>query len=247
VIDFYCDFMGLNRRRDAYRAVMEMKELFGGINAEPLQLEITKEKMDEVLPLSNPRKNIHLTLEPVPIEIAEEKGIIPETWAYFGAGMATHGNLKGHIAIPMHDKNGNRIGYAGQGQKDGNWRFYFSKSVELYNLHRIWKGRKLGFVVLVEGFFSAMYLHQSGVCNVVAGMGVTLSATQLEMLQEASDKIIILYDNDKAGRKGIEKALQKLPLAKAVGYPKGMKEAKPKDIEAETLRQCIGNALRLFS
>jgi DNA primase len=251
IIDFYCDLMGLDRRRDAYRAVMEMRELFGGHLPEPLppnpskKKEVQPPKMEN--PLKNIRKNLHLTLEPIPKEIMKEKKIHPKTWEYFGVGMALYGSLRGCVSIPMHDREGNRIGYAGQKQEDGSWNFHFAKSVELYNLHRIWKGKKMDCIILVEGFFSVMYLHQSGIRNVVAGMGVTLSDMQIVMLKEISERVLILYDNDNAGRKGMSKALEKLPHARAIDYPKGMEGAKPRDLETEGLKEAIGNALRLFS
>ena len=43
-----------------------------------------------------------------------DRGFSPETIAYFGLGVAARGSLKGRLAIPLHDKEGRLIGYAGR-------------------------------------------------------------------------------------------------------------------------------------
>ena len=92
-----------------------------------------------------------------------------------------HIALKGKIAVPLHNSKGQRIGYAGQHLATKEWRFYFNKSIELFNFHRVYQqAQKLDTVILVEGFYSAMYLHQEGFQNVVACMGVNVSDEQMQ-------------------------------------------------------------------
>jgi DNA primase len=246
-IDFYCDLMGLDRKRDAYRAVMEMERIFGHkLSKEPMKPVKKTGARESKTPTANQHKNIHLSLGGIPKEISEEKCISPETWAYFGAGIGKYGKLTNHLAIPMHNAKGYRIGYSGQDMETGNWRFYFNKSLELYNYHRVKQSNKLDYIILAEGFYSVMYLHQLGFGNVVASMGVSVSAEQRKLLEALTDRIIIFYDKDQAGDKGASKLLQTLPNAQAIQYPAHIEEGKPRHLTKQEISEGIEGAMRLF-
>ena len=62
-------------------------------------------------------------------------------------------------------------------------------------------------LVIVEGFFDAMKLHQHGCRKVVAIMGSTLSAAQEELIRQHANSqshVIIMLDENEAGRAGRE-------------------------------------------
>ncbi|MCW5808449.1 MAG: DNA primase [Deltaproteobacteria bacterium] len=63
-------------------------------------------------------------------------------------------------------------------------------------------------VVLVEGNFDVITLHQAGFCEVVAPLGTALTPEQVNVLRRMSDRIVLLYDGDKAGYKATMHALQ---------------------------------------
>jgi DNA primase len=62
--------------------------------------------------------------------------------------------------------------------------------------------------VLVEGNFDVITLHQAGFCEVVAPLGTALTPQQVNALRRLADKIVLLYDGDKAGYKATMHALQ---------------------------------------
>ncbi len=64
-------------------------------------------------------------------------------------------------------------------------------------------------VVLVEGFFDAIKVFEAGFA-VVALMGATMSARQVELLSEHFSKIVLLLDGDNAGRCGTQRAQEML-------------------------------------
>ena len=89
----------------------------------------------------------------------------------------------------------------------------FKKSLELFNYHRAIASKDEAPIVVVEGFFDAMKLHQAGYERVVALMGSSLSKTQEEMLCrlcEVDERIILFFDGDEAGRKGQADAKERL-------------------------------------
>ena len=62
-------------------------------------------------------------------------------------------------------------------------------------------------MVIVEGFFGCMKLHQHGCRRVVALMGSTMSAAQEELIRKHTDNrslVIVMLDEDEAGRAGRE-------------------------------------------
>ncbi len=68
-------------------------------------------------------------------------------------------------------------------------------------------------MIVVEGFFDVMKLWQQGFHRVVSIMGSSLSPKQEALLLKASDGrsgIILMFDEDNAGRAGREKALLRL-------------------------------------
>ncbi len=53
--------------------------------------------------------------------------------------------------------------------------------------------------VLVEGNFDVISMHQAGFTEVVAPLGTALGAEQIELLRRMADKVVLLYDGDRAG------------------------------------------------
>ena len=67
---------------------------------------------------------------------------------------------------------------------------------------------KLKRCVLVEGNFDVITLHQAGFTEVVAPLGTALTAEQVGQLKRLTDRIVLLYDGDRAGYKATMHALQ---------------------------------------
>ena len=141
-----------------------------------------------------------------------ERGFTLETIVDFGIGYCVKGMMAERIAIPIHNVNGEVVAYAGRwpGEPaEGTPKYKlppgFRKSMEIFNLDRAVK--EPGSLVIVEGFFGCMKLHQLGCKKVVALMGSSLSTAQEELLRKHSDRnsqVIIMLDEDEAGRAGRE-------------------------------------------
>jgi len=108
------------------------------------------------------------------------------------------------IVIPIHSLDGALVAYVGRSidAREPRYRFPtgFRKSHLLFNLHRAVKEPKCGTVVIVEGFFDCMKVHQAGYKSVVAVMGSTLSEPQMELLRETFRQTVLMLDGDNAGR-----------------------------------------------
>ena len=62
--------------------------------------------------------------------------------------------------------------------------------------------------VLVEGNFDVITLHQAGFCEVVAPLGTAITPEQVNKLKKLTERVVLLYDGDKAGYKATMHALQ---------------------------------------
>jgi len=70
-------------------------------------------------------------------------------------------------------------------------------------------------VVLVEGNFDVITLHQAGFTEVVAPLGTALTNEQVSVLKRLTERIVLLYDGDRAGYKATMHALQQCVEADA--------------------------------
>jgi len=135
-----------------------------------------------------------------------ERGIDRATAVEFGVGFyARPGLMIGRIVIPIHNGRGEIVAYAGRALDDRAPKYKlptgFHKSLELFNLHRaLAAGNKT--VIVVEGYFDCMRVHQAGFPGVVALMGASLSPRQESTLLERFDRVIVLLDGDAAGLAG---------------------------------------------
>jgi DNA primase len=180
-----------------------------------------------------------------------ERGLSPETVIDFGVGYCAKGMMAERIAIPIHNPEGNVVAYAGRfpGEPAEDTPKYklpqgFRKSLELFNLDRAVKEPSDKPLVIVEGFFGCMKLHQLGCRKVVALMGSTMSAAQEELIRKHTSRgshVIVILDEDEAGKFGREDIairLAKFCFVKTHVFEKsGMQ---PDQLSAEDVAEILG-------
>ncbi len=76
----------------------------------------------------------------------------------------------------------------------------FQKSKFLYGLYQAKRAiREEDAVILVEGYFDTIALHQYGISNTVAPCGTSLTEDHLKTLSRLAKRIIVFFDQDEAG------------------------------------------------
>ena len=178
-----------------------------------------------------------------------ERGLTLETIVDFGAGYCAKGMMAERIAIPIQNPEGAVVAYAGRfpGEPaEGTPKYKlpqgFRKSLELFNIDRA--SKEPGPLVIVEGFFGCMKLHQFGCRKVVALMGSTMSAAQEELIRRHTDRnsqVIVMLDEDEAGRAGREDIavrLAKFVFVKVHAFDEDGQQ--PEDMSADEVNQIIG-------
>jgi DNA primase len=146
--------------------------------------------------------------------LVQERGLTLETIVDFGIGFCAKGMMAGRIAIPIHNSDGAVVAYAGRwpGEPTEDTPKYklpqgFRKSQEVFNIDRAIKEPAEKPLIIVEGFFDCMRIHERGYRKVVALMGATMSAAQEELIRKhtsANSHVIIMLDENEAGRAGRE-------------------------------------------
>ncbi|HEV2328266.1 MAG TPA: CHC2 zinc finger domain-containing protein [Verrucomicrobiae bacterium] len=180
-----------------------------------------------------------------------ERGLSPETIQTFGLGFCQKGLLNGRIAIPIHNATAELVAYAGRWPGDTDKEKYllpkgFKKSLELFNLDRASKEPADKPLVIVEGFFDCMMLHQHGCRKAIALMGSSLSPTQEGLIRKhtnGSSHVIVMLDEDEAGqaaREEIAGRLAKFCFVKVHLFEEpGMQ---PEHLSFEEVQDLIGGA-----
>lgn len=148
---------------------------------------------------------------------------------------ALRDRFRGRVIFPVHSLSGKVVAFGGRIMTaDAKAAKYvnspesviYSKSRELYGLYQakqaiVRKDR----CFLVEGYADVISMFQSGVENVVASSGTSLTPGQIRLIHRFTNNITVLYDGDKAGIKaslrGIDMLLAEGMNVKVLLLPDG--------------------------
>lgn len=123
--------------------------------------------------------------------------------------------FRGRLIIPIRSPEGRTIAFGGRllEGEDGP-KYLNSRESKLYNKSETLYGldqardevRKKKSVVLCEGYFDCIGLHQAGVKHAVALCSTALTPGHMTVLARAEAReLVLLLDGDEAGRKGVER------------------------------------------
>ena len=142
-------------------------------------------------------------------DLAEAGLIVARDQASHSSGEAVgfYDRFRGRVMFPIRDLQRRVIGFGGRVLDDGVPKYLnspetplFSKGRTLYALEAVREGiARLEYVVIVEGYFDAIALHQAGLTNVVATLGTALTTEHVEMIRRFTSRVVLLFDPDAAG------------------------------------------------
>lgn len=130
--------------------------------------------------------------------------------------------FRARLMLPIWDLQKRVIGFGGR-VLDGSLPKYlnspetplFSKGRTLFALDQArGEASRANTLVIVEGYFDAIALHQAGIRNVVATLGTALTSDHVNMIRRFVSKVVLLFDPDPAG---VRAALRTLDLFKNSG------------------------------
>ncbi|MCH7471760.1 DNA primase, partial [bacterium] len=126
-----------------------------------------------------------------------------------GPGGGHYDAFRDRLIFPMRSVAGRVIGFAGRALSEEDTPKYlnvtntplYDKSKVLYNLDRAKGSIRDEGAVIVEGYMDVIGLAQAGVENVVASCGTALTAGHVTLLKRYTDRFILAFDGDEAGRR----------------------------------------------
>ena len=123
------------------------------------------------------------------------------------------------ILFPIQNERGVPVGFGGRSLSEEHQPKYlnspatilYDKSNVLYNLDKARQSiYKKQHVLLVEGYMDVLMLSQSGIENVVASSGTSLSENHANLLKRFAPEVVIVYDGDVAGFQAAQRGLDRL-------------------------------------
>lgn len=143
--------------------------------------------------------------------------------------------FKGRVIYPVHSISGKVVAFGGRTLRSDKTvakyvnspeSIIYSKSRELYGLYQAKQSiARKNKCILVEGYMDVISMHQSGVENVVASSGTSLTEGQIRLIHRFTDNVTVIYDSDAAGIKaslrGIDMILAEGINVKVLSLPDG--------------------------
>ena len=150
-------------------------------------------------------------------------------------GGKIYDRFKGRVMYPILGISGKVLGFGGRTlRKDKDVAKYvnspesiiYRKSYELYGLYQAKQAIvKKDKCILVEGYMDVISMSQSGIENVVASSGTSLTEGQIRLIHRFTENVTVIYDSDPAGIKaslrGIDMLLAEGLNIKVMLLPEG--------------------------
>ena len=132
-------------------------------------------------------------------------------------GSGYYDRFRGRVMFTITDLRKRVVGFGGRVLGEGTPKYLNSPDTSLFK-----KGQTLfaldmareaiartKTVVVVEGYFDAIALHQAGLTHTVATLGTALTTEHVQVLRRFASKVVLLFDPDAAG---VRAALRGLDL-----------------------------------
>lgn len=163
------------------------------ISKEKLKRKIARKKVENV--------GYEMPENTVPF-IQEWRGISAQTFRKFGAFKHAAPDFIGRVVFPIRNISGKIVGFVGRHEQanfDPRYRIVpQDRALPFFPIVKPIQGR----IILVEGIFDMLNLHDKGLTNAVCAFGTkTVSKEKLILLKvQGVSGIDLFFDNDKPGQ-----------------------------------------------
>ena len=123
--------------------------------------------------------------------------------------------FSGRIIFPIATAHNRIVGFGGRILTNREPKYLnspessmFKKGKMLYGLSQALKNmRKENSLILVEGYFDVIALHQHGFTTALAPLGTALTDEQVHMIHRYVPDVYLLFDSDQAGEKAVHRSI----------------------------------------
>lgn len=135
----------------------------------------------------------------------------------------TYDRFRNRLIFPICDPQGRVVAFGGRALGDDPAKYLNSPETPLFSKSRILYAMDLARpeieksreAIVCEGYMDAVMLHQGGFTNAVAALGTAMSDTHAKALTQVADRIYMCFDNDDAGRRAADRAVEAALVHKA--------------------------------
>ena len=130
-----------------------------------------------------------------------------------GSKGGTYATFRNRLMFPVIDVRGNVTGFSGRIIGDGEPKYLNTKDTPVFSKGRLLFGLNLArkskrdYIILVEGNVDVVSLHQAGFDSAVASLGTSLTKEQAQLISRYKKEVVLAYDNDGAGLKASQRAI----------------------------------------
>jgi DNA primase len=217
--EYFYDLLTNRREGEVGRGYLSRRGISQEVMTEH-RLGYATERWDGLVQLLQEKK--------VSLELASELGLIfpKKKGGWYDA-------FRGRILFPIFDLHQRIVGFGGRVIGEGQPKYLNSPESSIYHKGEVLYGLQVAkrhaaekdCVVIVEGYFDLLTLHQYGLKHSVATLGTALTTQHVRILKRYTKNLITLFDADQAG---VQATLRSLPLfleeeatGKAIVLPKG--------------------------
>lgn len=128
--------------------------------------------------------------------------------------------FRDRVIFPIHSFSGRVLGFGARILKNNvkTAKYLNSPETEIYHKSNVLYGlnqskqsiSRKNLCLLVEGYMDVVALHQSGIENVVASSGTSLTTEQIKLIKRLTENVTILFDGDNAGIKASFRSIDML-------------------------------------
>jgi DNA primase len=171
------------------------------VNRLQMRRELLKKKINnkraESIGITFPVDNVPYT--------GDWRGISPETYERFEAFQNHESEYIGRIIFPIRNLSGKIAAFVGRHTTGGVPKYLISPAGARLPLFPVVKPI-LGTVILVEGIYDMINLHDKGLTNTVCCFGTqNINEDKLAMLRmQGAETIFVFFDGDDAGQNAAE-------------------------------------------
>ena len=170
------------------------------------------------------------------------RNIKPETYTDFEAFIHVGSDFSGRICFPVRDRTGEIVAFVSRTTTDQQPKYLNSPRGAKMPLFPVVEPIQ-NKIILVEGIFDVLNLHDKGLTNAVCCFGVkNVTEEKLEVLSvQGIEGIDIFLDNDEAGQKAAQKIQE---MCEKVGLISRKVSFGSKELDAGALAQTQVEKLR---